>query len=78
MIVEARTLHESAARGMELLCNSGGVISSVDVIVHEPGKRFKVEPHQITQWLRTRAESDTIGIAALKRRVLALIDGEVT
>lgn len=67
--VEAGSLFEAAAAGLEQLHKIGGLISQVQITVHEPGKQYKVHPDQLGSWLRSHNSGDPVGIHALKSRL---------
>ncbi len=71
--VQAATLFEAAAAGLEQLHQLGGTLSEVEITVHEPGTRSKVRPEQLAKWLSQRDSNDNIGVQALKRRVRELL-----
>jgi hypothetical protein len=71
--VEAGSLFEAAAAGLEQLHKNGGLITQLQITVHEPGKRYKVHPHQLEKWIRSYDRGDSVGIRALKSRVRGLL-----
>ena len=73
MLVEAGTLFEAAAAGLEQMDKVGGRLGEVEIIVHEPASRKKVRPEQLAKWLSQRDSADNIGIQALKSRVKELL-----
>ena len=72
--VEAGSLFEAAATGLEQLYQKGGLITQLHITVHEPVKRYKVQPRQLERWLRSYDRGDSVGIRALKSRVRALLN----
>ena len=72
VLVEAQTLFEATALGIEQLHKAGGRISEVEITVHEPGAQQKVRPDQLCKWLNQN-DSESIGIHALKHRVRELL-----
>jgi hypothetical protein len=67
--LEAGSLFEAAAAGLEQLHNKGCLITQLQITVHEPVKKYKVHPEQLANWLRDYKSEDTVGIRALKSRV---------
>ena len=72
--MQAATLFEAAASGLEQLHQSGGKLGEVGITVHEPGARSKVRPEQLAKWLSQRDSNDNIGVQALKSRVRELLN----
>jgi hypothetical protein len=76
--VEADSLFEAAAAGLEQLHNNGGLITQVLVTVLEPGKRYKVHPQQLEKWLRSYQRADSVGVRALKARIRGMLQRNPT
>ena len=74
VLVQAATLFEAAASGLEQLHQLGGKLSEVEITVHEAGSRSKVRPEQLSKWLNHRDSCDNIGVQALKSRVRDLLN----
>ena len=71
--MQAATLFEAAAFGLEQLHQLGGALNEVEITIHEPSTRSKVRPEQLAKWLSQRDSNDNIGVQALKRRVRELL-----
>ena len=71
--LEAGSLFEAAAAGLEQLHKNGCLITQLQITVHEPVKKYKVHPEQLANWLRDYKAEDTVGIRALKGRVRELM-----
>ena len=69
MHVEAGSLFEAAAAGIEALHQQHCLVSAVQVTVQEPGQQYQVHPRQLERWLRSHDAADKVGAHALKRRV---------
>jgi hypothetical protein len=67
--LEAGSLLEAAAAGLEQLHKNGCLITQLQITVHEPVKKYKVHPEQLANWLRSYNSEDTVGMRALKGRV---------
>jgi hypothetical protein len=78
VLVEAGSLFEAAAAGLEQLHKQGCLITEVQILVHEPGKRYTVHPRQLENWLRTYSLENNIGIHALKTRVRGILNHNPT
>lgn len=72
--VQAHSLFEAAAKGLEELHKNGCLISQVHVTVHEPRNRYKVHPDQLGSWLRSHSREDNVGTRALKSRVRSILN----
>ena len=72
--VEADSLFEAAAAGLEQLHATGGLIGTVQITVHEPGKRYTVHPRQLERWVRTYNRGEGVGVHALKNRVRSILN----
>src|SRR5579875_1469984 len=64
--VEAESLFEAAAAGLEEIHNGGGLITEVHVTIHAPVQQFKVHPRQLEKWLLSYGREDNVGTRALK------------
>jgi predicted Rdx family selenoprotein len=73
VLVEAHTLFEAAARGLEEICRQGGQVGELEITIQEPGSQFKVRPQEIAKWLRSYEPRQNVGIKALKQRVRELL-----
>ena len=60
VLVEAGSLFEAAAAGLEQLQKQGCLITEVQILVHEPGKRYTVHPRQLENWLLTPTAARTM------------------
>jgi hypothetical protein len=78
VLVEAGSLFEAAAVGLEELHKKGCLLSEVQILVHEPGKRYTVCPRQLENWLRTYSREDPVSLHALKNRVRGLLQHSPT
>ena len=67
--LEAGSLFEAAAAGLEQLHKNGCLITQLQITVHEPAQKYKVHPEQLAGWLRDYKSRDTVEIRALKSRV---------
>jgi hypothetical protein len=67
--LEAGSLFEAAAAGLEQLHKKGCLLTQLRTTVHEPAKRYNVHPEQLANWLRDYKSEDTVRIRALKGRV---------
>jgi hypothetical protein len=74
VLVEAASLFEAAAAGLEELHKKGCLLTEVQILVHEPGKRYTVHPRQLETWLRAYSREDNVGIHALKTRVRGILN----
>jgi hypothetical protein len=74
VLVEAGTLFEAAAAGLEQLYQQEGCLSPVlEVTVHEAAGKHRVRIKQLAAWLGKHDSEQTIGVTALKRRVGELL-----
>jgi hypothetical protein len=73
-LVEAGSLFEAAAAGLEQLHKNGCLITQLQITIHEPGKRYHVHPRQMESWLRSYSDEDNVGLRALKARVRDLLN----
>ena len=73
VLVEAGSLFEAAAAGLEELHKKGCLVTEVQILVHEPGKRYTVHPRQLESWLRTYSREDHVGLHTLKSRVRGIL-----
>ena len=71
--VEASSLYEAAAAGLEQLHKNGCLITQVQVAVLAPVRHYKVHPRQLERWLRSYGPDDTVGLRALKGRIRDII-----
>jgi hypothetical protein len=67
--VEAGSVLEAAARGMEEIRNAGGRPSELEITQHVPKQAWKVSTGQILKWASTRGANDNIGLQAIKRQL---------
>jgi hypothetical protein len=74
VLVEAAPLFEAAAADIEELHKQRCPITHVQVLVHEPGKRYTVHPQQLGRWLQTYHREDNVDIQALKTRVRGILN----
>ncbi len=74
--IEAGSLFEAAAAGLEELCKRGGLITQLQITVHQPVRQFKVQPRQLEKWLRSYEAGDSVGVRALKSRVRNLLNSQ--
>ena len=72
VLVEAGSLFEAAAAGLEELNKRGCLLTEVQILVHEPGKRYTVRPRQLESWVRTYRQEEPVGLHALKTRIRSL------
>lgn len=72
--IEAGSLFEAAAAGLEQLHQRGGLVSQLQVTVYEPVSQYKVQPRQLQRWLRSYEAGDSVGVRALKARVRSLLN----
>ena len=73
VIVEASSLFEAAAAAIEELHKQKCPAGELQIVVHEPGRRFTVRPRQLEKWLRSYSLEDSVGLRALKTRVGELL-----
>ena len=78
MQVEAGSLFEAAAAGIEALHQQKCLVSVVQVTVQEPGKQYQIYPRQLERWLRSHNAADNVGVHALKRRVRDILKNSPT
>lgn len=64
--VEAGSVLEAAARGMEEIRKAGGRPSELEITQHVPKQAWKVSPEQIHKWVSQRRRDDSIGLQAIK------------
>ena len=76
--VEAGSLFEAAAAGIEALHQQKCLVSAVQVTVQEPGQQYQVHPRQLARWLRSHNREDNVGVHALKRRVRDILKNTPT
>jgi hypothetical protein len=74
VLVEAASLFEATARGLEVIHAKGGQIGEVEVTVHEPGRTFNVGPDDLDNWI-ANDDSGNIGLRSLKSRIRRIIEG---
>ncbi len=75
--IEAGSLFEAAAAGLEQLHKGGGLITQLHITVHEPARQYNVQPRQLEKWLRSYEQGESVGIRALKSRVRSLLKSSV-
>jgi len=64
--VEAGSVLEAAARGMEEIRKAGGRPSELKITQHVPKHAWKVSPEQLQKWVSQRSRDDSIGMQAIK------------
>jgi len=64
--VEAGSVLEAAARGMEEIRMAGGQPSELEITQHVPKQAWKVSPEQLQKWVSQRGQEDSIGLQAIK------------
>jgi hypothetical protein len=67
--VEAGSLFEAAARGMEQIMIAGGQPSELEVTQHVPKQAWKVSPEKLLKWASQRGANDNIGVQSIKRKL---------
>lgn len=67
--VEAGSLLEAAARGMEEIRKAGGKPSELEITQHVPKQAWKITPEQILKWASKRGANDNIGMQVIKREL---------
>jgi hypothetical protein len=67
--VEAGSMLEAAARGMDALSRSGGRPSELEITMHVPGKTWKINPERLMKWVSRRDTKDNIGLQVVKKQV---------
>lgn len=74
VLVEADSLFEAAAAGIEQVHKQKGLLSEVQIEIQEPGRSHRVHPRQLEAWLRTHETGDSVGVRALKSRVRDILN----
>jgi hypothetical protein len=64
--VEAGSVLEAAARGMEEIRKAGGRPSELEITQHVPKQAWKVSLEQLQKWVSQRSRDDSIGMQAIK------------
>jgi hypothetical protein len=67
--VEAGSVLEAAARGMEEIRRAEGKPSELEITQHVPKQDWKVSPDQLLKWASQRGDHDNIGLQAIKREL---------
>jgi hypothetical protein len=67
--VEAYSVLEAAARGMEAISREHGVASELEIREHIPGKEWKITTDQLLKWASKRGAEDNVGLTTVKRHV---------
>ena len=62
VIVEASSLKEAAARGIEEIRKAGGKPSLLTVTMHEPKSQWKVSVEQLAKYVDAFADGDNVGL----------------
>jgi hypothetical protein len=76
--VEAGSVLEAAARGMDEIKRAGGRPSALEITLHVPGQTWKIAPDKLMKWVCKSDSKDTIGLQAVKSQVrefLAKLEG---
>ena len=73
--VEAGSVLEAAARGMEEIRRSGGRPSELEITQHVPKQAWKVSPSQLLKWVSQRSGDDNIGLQVIKSHLQQFLDG---
>lgn len=74
VLVEAHSLFEATARGLEVIHIKGGQIGEVEVTLHEPRKTFKVRPEDLDNWI-ANGDARNVGLRSLKSRICRILEG---
>jgi hypothetical protein len=67
--VEACSVLEAAARGLEVIRIAGGSPSDLDVVEHLPGKEWKVTTDRLMTWVSSRQVGDNLGLQVIKKNI---------
>lgn len=67
--VEACTVLEAAARGLEEIRIAGGAPSDLQVVEHLPGKQWSITIGQLLKWVSSRQIGDNLGLQAIKKNL---------
>jgi hypothetical protein len=76
-MVEAESVFEAAARGMEEIRKVQGVASELKVVEQIPGKEWKVTTGRLLKWVSSRGENDNIGLTMVKRSIREFLEKAV-
>lgn len=69
VIVEARSVYEAAALGMEAIRKEDGRPSDLVVTMHKPVRGWKVTTQQLLRWVQQYPSGENIGMKQTRRRV---------
>jgi hypothetical protein len=67
--VEACTVLEAAARGLEEIRIAGGAPSDLQIVEHLPGKEWKVATDRLLKWVRSSQREDNLGLQVIKKNL---------
>jgi hypothetical protein len=67
--VEASTVLEAAARGLEEIRIAGGAPSDLQIVEHLPGKEWKVTTDRLLKWVRSSQRDDNLGLQVIKKNL---------
>jgi hypothetical protein len=69
--VEACSVLEAAARGLEAIRIAGGSPSDLDVVEHLPGKEWKIttDHDRLLKWVSSRQLGDNLGLQVIKKNI---------
>ena len=76
--VEACTVYEAAARGLEEIRIGGGSASDLRVVEHLPGKEWTVTPDRLLKWVSSSSrDGDNIGLQVIKKNLREFLNRSV-
>ena len=67
--VEAGSVLEAAARGMDEIRKAGGRPSELEITQHVPKQGWTVSPDQLLSWASKRGEGDSVGLQSIKQHL---------
>src|ERR1700730_13578577 len=67
--VEACTVLEAAARGLETIRIAGGAPSDLHIVEHLPGKEWKVTTDRLLKWVSSSQRDDNLGLQVIKKNI---------
>jgi hypothetical protein len=67
--VEAFSVLEAAARGLDTIRIAGGSPSDLQILEHLPGKEWKVTTDRLLKWVSSSQRGDNLGLQVIKKNI---------
>jgi hypothetical protein len=67
--VEAWSVDEAAARGLEKIRIAGGSPSDPQIVEHLPGKAWNVTTDRLLKWVSSSQRGDNLGLRVIKKNI---------